>query len=311
MKKKVMISMVVVVGILFSIAPITNMVKSKETGYVAFRTFPGGVTITLDGIGSKTSDEGDFGLVIWDDLDPGYYEWTASKLGYVTQSGNFKLITVKEVTVIMEPELESDLDASLVMPPYVTEEEPYVQGSIFVYNVGDEGSQLDWAITDHPTFGSDWAFTPSSSGNDLTPEQGAFAVTVTYVIPPSWGEYGGFFRLENVEDVDDVEYLYYTLIVSSAIPYSYDQCSCLMEIFPEMVVINPLTGESHTVDAKWGFFVDLDFDGIWNIVHLQDGSELPVTYNEESEEYIIESNDSPSQETECSQDEIISYSLYC
>jgi hypothetical protein len=56
-----------------------------------------------------------------------------------------------------------------------------VIGSFTVSNIGEEGSYLDWEITDWPTWG-EWAFHPST-GNNLKPEDGPTAVTVDVVVP--------------------------------------------------------------------------------------------------------------------------------
>jgi hypothetical protein len=51
-----------------------------------------------------------------------------------------------------------------------------------VSNCGDTGSELDWEVSEWPTWGSDWIFNPAS-GTGLTPAQGWQTVTVDFTAP--------------------------------------------------------------------------------------------------------------------------------
>ena len=52
---------------------------------------------------------------------------------------------------------------------------------IYVKNIGESSSELDWEIIEYPEWGT-WTFTPSN-GENLTPEDGIKTVEVTIVVP--------------------------------------------------------------------------------------------------------------------------------
>ena len=79
-----------------------------------------------------------------------------------------------------------------------------------VSNIGDPGSELDWDITEWPTWGT-WSFNPPS-GTNLKPEDGPVTVQVTVVVPK--GEalmtphsqdetYTGQVKIVNLDDTTD------------------------------------------------------------------------------------------------------------
>jgi len=75
-------------------------------------------------------------------------------------------------------------------------------GEFKVRNIGGDGSELDWIVTDEPSWGT-WEFTPLS-GDDLTPEDGDITIVVDAIAPPDVGnEYNGKVRVENKENPAD------------------------------------------------------------------------------------------------------------
>jgi len=85
-----------------------------------------------------------------------------------------------------------------------------VSDSFNVSNIGDPLSELDWNITEWPTWGI-WSFVPSS-GNALKPEDGPVTVQVTVVAPemvprvlphPRDTTYTGQVKIVNLDDPSD------------------------------------------------------------------------------------------------------------
>jgi hypothetical protein len=64
-----------------------------------------------------------------------------------------------------------------------------VTGSFIVKNVGDPGSDLDWKITEYPSWGR-WSFNPRS-GIDLKPEDGDLNIQVSVVAPAEEANFTG------------------------------------------------------------------------------------------------------------------------
>jgi len=86
-----------------------------------------------------------------------------------------------------------------------------VEGEFKVKNFGDTETQLDWEITDKPSWGK-WTFDPES-GIDLTPEDGDVTVKVTCVVPDVKDqEFNGRVKVENLEDSNDYCDLAVTII---------------------------------------------------------------------------------------------------
>ncbi len=77
-----------------------------------------------------------------------------------------------------------------------------VTGSFTVSNIGEADSNLDWEITEWPTWG-EWSFTPSN-GNNLKPEDGSTTVTVSVVVPNQEDYlFTGEVKIENIENSTD------------------------------------------------------------------------------------------------------------
>ncbi len=81
-----------------------------------------------------------------------------------------------------------------------------VTGSFEVENVGSPGSELDWEITEWPSWGN-WTFDPLS-GDNLKPEDGAITVQVSVVAPNEESrKFEGEIKIENTKDPSDCNYI--------------------------------------------------------------------------------------------------------
>lgn len=69
-------------------------------------------------------------------------------------------------------------------------------GTFQVSNCGDDGSELDWEVSEWPTWGTGWTFNPAS-GTDLTPSQGWIDVDVTFNAPNEENEFTGVIKVMN------------------------------------------------------------------------------------------------------------------
>jgi len=97
--------------------------------------------------------------------------------------------------IISGPDIETEgnLQWSRVKPGAT------VTGSFIVKNVGDPGSELDWRISEYPSWG-EWTFAPKS-GVDLKPEDGKLTVQVTVVAPDEEANFTG--RVKVIETNGD------------------------------------------------------------------------------------------------------------
>lgn len=79
-----------------------------------------------------------------------------------------------------------------------------VIGNFTVQNIGEASSELDWEITEWPSWG-EWTFTPPN-GSGLTPENGEIIVEVMVVAPlEKRKEFNGTIKVVNTQDVYDYE----------------------------------------------------------------------------------------------------------
>jgi len=76
-----------------------------------------------------------------------------------------------------------------------------VIGDFTVENIGEPQSQLDWEITEWPTWGN-WTFTPMS-GDDLTPEDGIVNVHVSVIAPSEKNTFTGTVKIVNKNNPSD------------------------------------------------------------------------------------------------------------
>jgi C1A family cysteine protease len=75
-------------------------------------------------------------------------------------------------------------------------------GNFIVGNIGESTSELDWIITEWPSWGT-WTFTPLS-GTSLTPEDGSITVQVSVVAPSEKNkEFNGTVKIVNMHDPTD------------------------------------------------------------------------------------------------------------
>ena len=85
--------------------------------------------------------------------------------------------------------------------------------TIYVKNIGDSGSKLDWKICDFPTWGI-W-ISNQSSGQDLTPAGGSMPITVSVTAPNEKNkQFTGQIKICNEDDSSD----YCTIHVSLVTP---------------------------------------------------------------------------------------------
>jgi hypothetical protein len=102
-------------------------------------------------------------------------------------------------------------------------------GSFTVENIGAAGTELNWEITDYPSWGT-WTFTPSS-GTGLTPEDGAQTIQVEVVAPSETEtEFTGSVRIVNTNNTAD--YCTIDAFLSTPMSDSYPMLEKLAERFP-------------------------------------------------------------------------------
>jgi len=116
---------------------------------------------------------------------------------WVTEGGVFPKLTIE---TIIEPEPDLDCDGSLSwtdVTPGST-----VEGSFMVSNIGGNGSELNWEITNWPDWG-DWTFNPPN-GSNLTPEDDPVIVEVEVVAPDDPNkEFPGEIKILNSDNQSD------------------------------------------------------------------------------------------------------------
>jgi len=111
-----------------------------------------------------------------------------------------------DISLYGEPSFESDLFCEGSLSWVNQTPGDTLTGSFIVENVGGAGTQLDWEITDWPSWG-DWTFEPAS-GTDLTPEDGQITIDVTVIAPDDKNEeFIGKVKIENSEDSEDFCYI--------------------------------------------------------------------------------------------------------
>jgi hypothetical protein len=85
-----------------------------------------------------------------------------------------------------------------------------ITGSFTVRNIGEPGSNLDWEITEWPTWGT-WSFTPSN-GHNLKPEDGPVSINVNVVVPNEEHQvFSGQINVVNSKNSSDYETIPVTL----------------------------------------------------------------------------------------------------
>jgi hypothetical protein len=80
-----------------------------------------------------------------------------------------------------------------------------ITGEFTIANIGEEGSMLDWEITEYPTEWGTWEFS-QQSGENLMPEHGAQSITVTLEVPEDKNaEFTGEIKILNTHDPNDYD----------------------------------------------------------------------------------------------------------
>jgi len=102
-------------------------------------------------------------------------------------------------------------------------------GSFTIENIGAAGSELNWEISDYPSWGT-WTFTPSS-GTGLTPEDGPLTIDVEVVAPSETEtEFTGSVRIVNTDNTED--YCTIDAFLSTPLSYNAPFLERLIERFP-------------------------------------------------------------------------------
>jgi len=79
-----------------------------------------------------------------------------------------------------------------------------VNGSFIIENKGDNGTTLNWEITNYPTWGT-WEFTPTEEGT-LNPEKDSLRINVTCIVPDEKNrDFTEYVTVTNTDDTTDFE----------------------------------------------------------------------------------------------------------
>ena len=120
-----------------------------------------------------------------------------------------------------------------------------VNGSFAVENVGNPGLEIDWCITEWPSWGT-WTFTPIS-GDNLSPEDGPVTVEVSVVAPDEQNKgFTGSIKIVNKDNINDFCIMPVSLVTpknKQMISTSFIQfLEIVIERFPMLErLLNPLS----------------------------------------------------------------------
>jgi hypothetical protein len=113
-----------------------------------------------------------------------------------------------------EPSAKSDLECNGRLNWNFVGTKENVEGNFSLKNTGFSGSLLDWYISEHPSWGSNWSIYPYM-GNDLTPSDGTQIINVKVDAPEKQHDYfSGEIKIVNNEDPSDSETIVVTLSTS-------------------------------------------------------------------------------------------------
>jgi hypothetical protein len=144
------------------------------------------------------------------------WKWYTISKDYISSSGELKfrilcawgchawldVIGVKYAPLTPPPE-EPDLACIGSLSWTNVQPGSTVTGSFTVKNIGEQGSNLDWQVTEWPDWGT-WTFSPSN-GNNL-PKDGTTIVQVTVVAPDQGDQqFSGELKVVNADDSNDYE----------------------------------------------------------------------------------------------------------
>lgn len=151
-----------------------------------------GHNVVLDGYNTDNYYHVNFG---WGGSYNGWY-LIPEELPYELTVIEGVIVDILKNTAVPDLSCEGTLEWNDVTP-YDT-----VTGSFTVSNIGEANSDLDWEITQWPTWG-EWSFSPAN-GNNLKPEAGPTTVTVTVVAPNEENQlFTGEIKIENSENTSD------------------------------------------------------------------------------------------------------------
>jgi hypothetical protein len=113
-----------------------------------------------------------------------------------------------------------------------------VSDTFKVSNCGELDTLLDWEITEHPTWGSDWTFIPNS-GIDLKPQDGWVTIGVSFVAPSKIKkQYIGTIKIQNEDNPNDYCEISVTVKTPKPKEYTKSQFLCMLfERFPNIFSI--------------------------------------------------------------------------
>jgi hypothetical protein len=148
-----------------------------------------GHNVVLDGYNTDNYFHVNFG---WGGSNNGWY-LIPDDLPYELTVIEGVIVDILKNTAIPDLSCEGTLEWNNVTPNET------VTNSFTVSNIGEAGSNLDWEITEWPSWG-EWTFTPSN-GNNQKPENGPTTVTVNVVVPNQENHlFTGEVKVENLEN---------------------------------------------------------------------------------------------------------------
>jgi len=172
------------------------------------------------------------------------FGWGGSYNGWylIPDEMPYSLTVIEGVIVdILDDDLTGDgtLEWTNVIPNEM------VSDSFTVSNIGDPGSNLNWVVSQWPSWGS-WTFTPPN-GKDLRPEEGAFEITANVVVPNQEHQnFSGEIRIENLKNRSDFSTISVTLTTGKKI---HEKLSCSgslswIDVKPKATVTGSFTVEN-------------------------------------------------------------------
>jgi len=160
---------------------------------------PNGNTLICNGPAGEFFEVTPEKVTVWEFTNPypNYFNNNVFKINYYLED--------EPNPEIPDLDAEGEITFTNVKPGEV------VSSSFNLYNIGGNGSELDWIVSEWPIWG-DWWITPES-GEGLTPEDGVLAINVTIEAPLKEDhEFTGVIRIENQDDPDDFDVIPITLI---------------------------------------------------------------------------------------------------
>ena len=145
-------------------------------------------------------------------------------------------------------------------------------GSLYLNNIGQDGSDLAWKITEWPTWGS-WSFSPAY-GHSLMPENSPLTITVNVIAPNQQNqEYTGNIKIVNIDDSSDYQIIPVSLMTNEGIKadLSADGSFTWTDIVPEATVAGSFTVENVGTEfsnLSWEVSSWPDW-GTWTITPIQ------------------------------------------